>query len=106
MDDKTYSGVMLVTSTPHPGIDEAEYNAWYDNVHVSEIRSRVAGVEGVERFRTEDSGQQPRYLAVYRISRPASAILADIRDAGLSDASPILDMVDNPPVVTSYDTLR
>lgn len=101
----TYSGVMLVTTTPHPGVDEAEFNAWYDDVHVAEIRERVPGVEGVERYRTETDNQPPRYLTVYRISRPASAIMADLRNAGLSDAAPMLDMVENPPVVTSYDAL-
>lgn len=106
MDSTTYSGVMLVTTTPKPGVGEAEFNAWYDNIHVTEIRDQVPGIEGVERFRTDaGDGQAPRYLTVYRISRPAPAILADIRAADLSDAAPMLDMVGNPPVITSFDAL-
>lgn len=105
MDDPTYSGVMLVTTTPHPGLTEAEFNAWYDKIHIPEIRARVAGVQAVERFRAEAGDQPPRYLAVYRISRPVSEILTDIRAAGLSDSAPMLDMVTNPPTITSYDAL-
>ncbi|WP_309071997.1 hypothetical protein [Arthrobacter sp.] len=105
MDDTTYSGIMLVTTTPHPNLDEAEFNAWYDNIHISEIRARVAGIEAVERFCTEAGEQPPRYLTVYRISRPAPAILADMRAAGLSDSAPMLDMLNNPPTIASYDAL-
>lgn len=105
MDETTYSGVMLITTTPHPGVDEAEFNAWYDNVHIAELRASVKGIEGVERFRTDADGPSARFLAVYRISRPAPEILADIRAADLSDTAPMLDMVDNPPVIASYDAL-
>ena len=105
MDSTTFSGVMLVATTPKPGVGEAEFNAWYD-IHVAEIREQVPGIEGVERFRTDaGEGQAPRYLTVYRISRPAPAILADIRTADLSDSGPVLDMGGNPPVITSFDAL-
>ncbi len=105
MDDPTYSGVMLVTTTPHPSLNEAEFNAWYDNIHIPELQARVRGIEAIERFRAEAGDQPPRYLAVYRISRPASAILTDIRAADLSDAAPMLDMATTPPIITSYDAL-
>ena len=104
--DHTYSGVMLVTTTPQAGVDEAEFNAWYDNTHLAEIRERVPGIEGVERFRAQADGQPPRYLAVYRISRPASDILADMQGADLSDATPWFDAGEHPPVITSYDAVR
>lgn len=106
MDSTDYSGILLVATTPNPGIGEAEFNAWYANVHLKEIRERVPGIEGVERFRSDGGEDQaPRFLTVYRISRPASAILEDMRTAGLSDASPVIDMSGNPPAITSYDTV-
>lgn len=105
MDDTTYSGIMLITTTPHPALSEADFNTWYDTVHIPELQTNIKGIEAVERFRTESAGKPLRYLAVYWISRPAEDILADIRQATLSDTTPMLDMVDNPPVIASYDAL-
>lgn len=104
MEKTTYSGVMLVTTTPSPGVTEADFNTWYDEIHIPEVQAFVPGVDAVERFRTDNAGLPPRYLAVYRISRPAAAILTDLAAAELTGTPDMLDMVDNPPSITSYNT--
>ncbi|WP_457100720.1 hypothetical protein [Microbacterium sp. P5_E9] len=105
MDAKPYAGVMLVTTTPRDGVSELDFNTWYNHTHLPEIQARVPGVESVERFRQQEPGQPVRYLAAYHISRPAAEILADMRAADLDDASPMLDLAGNPPVIASYDAL-
>jgi hypothetical protein len=59
----------LVFSNPTAGKD-AEYNAWYDDVHLGDVK-RVPGVTGAVRYELAPTGGPDapapahRYLAVY-----------------------------------------
>lgn len=66
-------GVMLVLSTPKDGVDEEEFNNWYDSVHVPEVTA-VPGVVSARRFRISGTQVMERssidglpYLAVYEL---------------------------------------
>lgn len=96
--------LLLVTTTPNPSVAEADFNTWYDEVHIPEIRSRVAGIESVERYRAADA-DPARFLALYRTSRPASEVLADLRAADLSDSTAMLDISGNAPTITAFNAL-
>lgn len=59
---KTY---ILIRSNPLPG-KEAEYNAWYDNVHLPEML-QIEGVKAYQRFalakdQMNDKAQSHKYL--------------------------------------------
>jgi hypothetical protein len=62
-----YSFVVLTNPTPGK---EAEYNDWYNKVHIPDVLN-VKGMVGAQRFRLADQqmGGQPqhRYLALYEI---------------------------------------
>ena len=62
--------VFLVMSNPTPG-KEAEYNEWYDKVHLADVLN-VPGFVAAQRFRLGDTqfgdGTRPhRYLAIYEV---------------------------------------
>lgn len=105
MVENSNSGVLMVTTTPRPGISDEHFNKWYDEVHIPEILERVPGVGSVERFRCPTDEPQVRFLAIYRTTRPAAEVLAALRGAGLSSSSEMLDMETNPPVVSPFDKL-
>ena len=99
------TGVLMVTTTPRPGVSEELFNKWYDEVHIPEILERIPGVGSVERFKGAEDAPSARFLAIYRTTRPAAEVLADLRGAGFSSVSEMLDMDTNPPVIIPFDKL-
>ncbi len=57
----------LVLTNPRPG-EEAEYNRWYDEVHLGDVVA-VPGFVAAQRFRIEDAADFSgyRYLSIYDI---------------------------------------
>lgn len=85
---------------------EAEFNAWYDTVHVPEVLA-VPGVVAARRYEIvpietpevegAPSPEPPahRYLAVYELDRDAGAVMADLLQrvtSGEMDLSEDLDL--------------
>jgi hypothetical protein len=74
--------LFLVFSNPVAGRDD-EYNAWYDEVHLADVR-RIPGVVDAQRYELVptggDSAQPPahRYLAVYELDRDGSEVLGEL----------------------------
>lgn len=53
---------------------EAEFNAWYDDVHVPELLALVDGLTAVTRYRGQDPespGAEPVYYNVYEVAGSA-----------------------------------
>jgi hypothetical protein len=93
-------GILLVLSDPVSPEADAEYNDWYDNVHLPEILA-VAGFTAARRFRVAQAqlasqggpdavrARFPhRYAAVYEVEAPDVAQAAQ----SLGAASPGLRM--------------
>jgi hypothetical protein len=97
----------LVLTNSKPG-QEAEFNDWYDKVHIHDILS-VPGIEWAQRFRISqvkrgDSYKTMpapfQYLALYELEGSAQQVLQGIeqaRNAGRIPWSPALD-----PVFSAY----
>ncbi|MFA5883378.1 MAG: hypothetical protein WDA60_05970 [Acidimicrobiia bacterium] len=85
-------GQMLVYTNPVDGRD-AEYNRWYDEVHIPEVLT-VAEFTAAKRFRLADAqvfADQPfRYLAIYEYAGTADAAVNALMKASstfeMSDA--------------------
>lgn len=105
MDDTTH-GVLIVTTSPAPGVSDADFDTWYDGIHIPELRTGIAGIESVERFRQRDDAQPARYLAVYRISRPYTEILEALGSSSWSGVANHVDTGAHPPIVAGYDAIR
>ncbi|MGA2411140.1 MAG: hypothetical protein ABSG46_12225 [Candidatus Binataceae bacterium] len=59
----------VVLTNPTPG-KEAEYNDWYNKIHIPDVLN-VKGMVGAQRFKLADTQMGPapahRYLAIYEI---------------------------------------
>jgi hypothetical protein len=71
---------LMVFTSPVEGQD-AEYNDWYSNVHLSEVLE-VPGIIAAQRWQVgEASTDSPthRYLAIYELDeRPAADVIASL----------------------------
>jgi hypothetical protein len=80
---------MAVYSNPASPDLEDEYNTWYDDVHVTEIR-QLPGVVAATRYRLADTADaassEHRYLAVYELEGPPEEVLASFGELTRSSA--------------------
>jgi len=93
---------------------EAEFNAWYDNIHLIEIMSKFPQISRAERFRIAPdqppgSGALPlhRYLTVYEIEVPdvqrfAADLVAALEDGTLTPSDTI-DFSECAPSLVFYE---
>lgn len=103
--------LFLVFSNPVSG-REAEFNAWYDAVHVPEVLA-VPGVVAARRYEVapmetpELEGAPPPeppahgYLAVYELDRDANAVMADFLERITSGAMNLSEDLDLARVAMS-----
>ena len=91
-------GLLLVFSQPVSADREAEYNNWYDNVHLHDLVA-VEGVVSASRYQVSDTQLVPEaapdgppYLAIYEIEADdPAAVLAAIREGGAFRPGDALD---------------
>ena len=95
------SSYLMAFTRPLPG-KEAEYNAWYDTVHVKEVVA-IPGIVSGRRFRLtaaqmDDSARDYPYLVVYEIEAgQEQAVLDRIRNAmPQMRIDPVIDMSHSP----------
>lgn len=99
----------LVFSNPAEGRD-AEFNDWYDNVHVHDVVG-MPGVVSAQRYDlfvaeiNKVDGMEPpsqRYLTVYEMEGDVDATMAKIGEAVFSGAMGLSDAMDMTSSVMSY----
>lgn len=105
--------VLLAWSNPVEG-REAEFQDWYDNTHIPELRALAPSMTTVNRYRLADVGQDSsekvhRFLTVYELDTTDVASVMGAIDQGASAGklhmSSTLDRVDLPPVLRWYVAL-
>jgi hypothetical protein len=74
---------LIVYTSPADGRED-EYNAWYDDVHLSEF-SALPGVINGRRFKVAGAGKQ-QYAAVYELSAHPDEVMAAM-NAGVKDGT-------------------
>ena len=103
-------GIMVVQSRPCDPAREDEYNDWYSNTHLPEIRA-VPGFVAACRYKVHN-GADPAansYLAIYEID--ADDLTDPVKElrarsaAGQTHPSDALQL-DPPPVVTLYELIE
>ena len=101
--------VFVVQTNPASPEQEAEFNHWYDKIHVPEICS-ISGFVSAKRYKLSGPSAPgtPAYLAIYEIDADdPAAPLAEIKRrsaAGELSMSDTLQM-DPTPIVALYDGL-
>ena len=102
-------GIMVVQSRPSDPAREDEFNDWYSNTHLPEIRA-VPGFVAARRYKVHDTAAGGySYLAIYEIDAddltdPVTELRARSA-AGRTHTSDALQ-TDPPPVVTLYELLE
>lgn len=62
--------LLVVTATVDKSV-EAEWNDWYNDLHLPEIAA-CPGFRSAGRYVSEEPSQERRYIAVYEIDGPAA----------------------------------
>jgi len=100
---------MLAWSSPQSPGQAGEFEDWYENTHIPQIRAAVASITEVSRYQLVDpeSGESSdRYLAVYELDTgdipAAAAALADNAAAGRLEMTTAMNVTDHPPLAQWY----
>ncbi|MGY1743580.1 MULTISPECIES: hypothetical protein [unclassified Blastococcus] len=98
-------GLFIAYSSAVPGKD-AEYEKWYEEVHVPDVRAAIPSITAVHRYRQVDltgAGGGPRYVAVYELGdadvAKAATQLGEAGASGRLRMTDTIDMTGNPPDV-------
>jgi hypothetical protein len=103
--------ILLVNTNPASDDRTADYNDWYENVHIPQILERVDGVVAARRYRVDDgSPVQPphRYLAVYEIeAEEPSAVVGALGEAVVTGRLDSTDALETslPPGMVLYQEI-
>lgn len=96
-------GIISLQTMPRSPDVEAEYQQWYNDVHLEEICS-VEGITGARRYAPID-GEGP-FVAIYELDADdLDAVVGRLRDLGASgrmSSLQYLSMDDPPPVPKVY----
>lgn len=99
----------LVFSNPAAGM-EAEFNEWYDTVHLPEVLA-TPGMRSAQRYALHETeithhSELPKpahgYLLVYEIDGDVDAVMTKIQDAAMSGALRMSDALDLESVSMSF----
>ena len=96
--------VLIVTSSPASPEQESDFNRWYDEVHVGQIKAAIPAITTVCRYKqldVEQAGGPARYVAVYEMDSediPAAlAALDAAMTAGNVSPTDTMDLTVAPP---------
>ena len=96
-------GLLLAYSSAVAGRD-AEYEKWYEEVHIPDVRAAIPSITAVHRYRQVDlqgGGGPPRYVAVYELGdadvATAAGQLGAAGQAGRLRPTDAMDTTENPP---------
>jgi len=103
--------LLLAWSSPATADVLTEFNTWYDETHIPQVREAVPGITRVTRHRltdpmTGDGPALPRYLAIYEIEgndvQTAAVQLGSAAAEGRLDQTTTMNVTDAPSVLEWY----
>ena len=86
---------LIVYTSPADG-KEAEYNAWYDDIHLREF-SALPGVINGRRFKVASDGKA-QYAALYELSAHPDAVMAAMNEGIKNGTVRWTDAIDSASV--------
>jgi hypothetical protein len=99
---------MLVYTNPKSGRD-AEYNDWYDNIHLGEVCA-IPGINAAKRFEVHASpGETPdsNYLAIYELDcDDPGVVMAELQRRSAAGEMNISDSLDAAGAKVSFFRYR
>jgi len=109
-------GVLFVMTRPTDSASEAEYNDWYDNIHLEEVL-QLHGFTAARRYRPVDSpdgvdssgGISWTYIALYEVEaddlQAVYANLLGVAGRGELRMSPAIRMEEPEPIVQMFELI-
>jgi hypothetical protein len=103
--------LLLAWATPSSEESSAEFNTWYDEVHIPEVKATIPSITTVNRYLlTAVDPSAPvgpvRYLAVYEMDdadvASAAAALGGALGSGKLTMSAAMDVTGTPPATEWY----
>jgi len=97
---------LIAMSSPTGPEQEDDFNDWYENTHIPQLREAIPSISNVTRYREVDPtgvSQTIRYVAVYELDTDdvaaAAGQLGAAGQGGKLDLTTTMDMTSNPPVL-------
>ena len=92
-------GKMLVWSNPASAEREAEYNKWYDSVHVPDVL-KLDGINAATRYKVSGTADTPgQYLAIYEVQAASFDDIMTALGTAFADGSmPMSDCIAPGPL--------
>lgn len=103
--------LLLVATTPASTEVESEYNRWYEETHIPELKAAIPSITVVNRYRLHPApgseAAAPRYLAVYELDEDDAGAATAALFAALPGTTPsdTIDLAGNPPTMEFYSHL-
>ncbi len=105
---------LIVFVTPAPGADETEFNRFFDEVHVPQIKERVPGFIRAERYKlsaaqvhSKDELPAHQYLNIWDVEaddlQDAADRLAKALNDGTLDGTSTVDVQAHSPLLYYYE---
>jgi hypothetical protein len=102
-------GVFLAWTSPVSPDRLAEFDEWYRETHIPQVRAAVPSISAATRYELIDpAADQPsyRYLTVYELDDAdvpaAAAAMNESAAAGKIDMTPAIDLAERPPAAEWY----
>jgi hypothetical protein len=102
MEAQMSNVVLMAWSSPASPELEAEFNSWYDGVHIPQVSKLLGVTAKVQRYRVADRDSGARYVAIYQLGDhldvpAAGALLGGAVESGRIDMTAAMDVGTNPP---------
>jgi hypothetical protein len=111
--------MLLAWANPVDEASDSEFNAWYNDTHIPQVRAVIPAITAVYRYRVADppaglaagasASSAHRYLVVYEMDAEevtdAMAALGTAAATGRFHLTPTMDTAVNPPVLQWYQAV-
>jgi hypothetical protein len=105
-------GIMVVETNPVSPEREAEYNDFYDNIHLGEVCA-VPGIVSARRYKLHEGGgavadpSRPQYVAIYQLEADdLGEVLAELRKRGANGEIRRNEALDRSQTVNTVYQMR
>ena len=104
--------VLISFASPASPDEESDFNNWYEQTHVDQVRAAIPEITQVTRYRQvldDDGSGSNRYITVFQMDIADVGLAADAlrsaRESGALDQTATIDREVNPPVLVWAELL-
>ena len=98
--------VLISFASPASPEEESDFNTWYEEIHIGQVRAAIPEITQVTRYRqvaADGSSSANRYVTIFQLDivdvGRAAAALRSARESGALEQTALLDREVDPPVL-------